>query len=344
MNQSPTQEQNTTKPTKKKNSFFNILIKIVLPLALGILILYFLFRNTNFTQLWETIKDANFGILAFSLIFGFIANFIRGYRWKLLITPLGYNPKASNLILSFFGNYAINFALPRAGEIWRCGIVSKEEKIPFAKLFGTLILDRVLDTLTVFIIILFAFSLNIQFFIDYLKSNEHAFDSILNFLKSPILYIGIFLTIAIVFAIFKFFKNNIVVRKVREFCISMWNDMKAIGRMKQKKRLIIYTIGIWLCYFCYFYMTFFAFGFTSGLGVKAGLVAFAMSSLSMAVPTNGGMGAWHAAVIASLIIYGVSNASAEAFTFGVFAIQTLWVLICGLAAIAILAIKNRKSK
>jgi len=335
-----------TEPQKpsKKNSFLNFAIKIILPLVLGILILYFLFRNTDFTQLWGTIKDANFGILGFSLIFGFIANFIRGYRWKLLITPLGYNPKTSNLILSFFGNYAINFALPRAGEIWRCGIVSKEEKIPFAKLFGTLILDRIFDTVTVFIIILFAFSLNVQFFLDYLKTNEHAFDSILNILKSPMLYIGIFIIIAAIFIIFKYFKNNFIVRKIREFCISMWNDMKAIGRMKQKRRLIVYTIGIWSCYFCYFYLTFFAFGFTSGLGVKAGLVAFALSSLSMAIPTNGGMGAWHAAVIASLIIYGVSNASAEAFAFGVFAIQTVWVLICGLVAIAILAIKNRKNK
>lgn len=344
MNSTTTAEEKEPVKPSKKNSILNFAIKIILPLVLGVLILYFLFRNTDFTQLWETIRDANFGILAFSLIFGFIANFIRGYRWKLLITPLGYDPKPSNLVLSFFGNYAINFALPRAGEIWRCGIVSKEEKIPFAKLFGTLILDRILDTLTVFIIILFAFSLNVQFFIDYLKSNEQAFDSILNIVRSPLLYAGIGTIIVITFIIFKYFKNNFIVKKVREFLISMWNDMKAIGRMKQKRRLIVYTLGIWTCYFCYFYLTFFAFDFTSNLGIKAGLVAFAMSSLSMAVPTNGGMGAWHAAVIASLIIYGVSNASAEAFAFGVFAIQTLWVLITGLGAIAIMAIKNRKNK
>ncbi len=342
-NSTEVREQGNQKPSKK-NSILNFAIKIVLPIVLGFLILYFLFRNTNFTQLWEIIKDANYGILAFSLIFGFIANFIRGYRWRLLITPLGYQPKTSNLILSFFGNYAINFALPRAGEIWRCGIVSKEEKIPFTKLFGTLILDRILDTLTVFIIILFAFTLNVKFFTEQLKANESAFDSVLNILSSPLLYIGLFLIITITFAIFKFFKDNFIVKKVREFLISMWNDMKAIGHMKEKGRLILYTIGIWSCYFCYFYLTFYAFDFTSHLGVKAGLVAFAMSSLSMAVPTNGGMGAWHAAVIASLVIYGVTSTSAEAFAFGVFAIQTVWVLITGLGAIAIMAVKNRKNK
>ena len=337
------QEPNNQKP-KKKNSFLNILIKIVLPLALGFLILYFLFRNTDFEKMWDTLKDANYGILAFSLIFGAFANYIRAHRWKLLITPLGYNPKISNLTLSFFGNYAVNFALPRAGELWRCGMVSKEEKIPFTKLFGTLILDRILDTLTVAVLLLLAFSLNMQFFIDYLKGNQEAFDSIIGYLKSPLPYIGIFAIILIVFVVFKFFKNNFIVKKISEFLNSMWNDMKSIGKMKQKKRLILYSAFIYICYFFYFYTTFYAFDFTSSLGFKAGLIAFAMSSLAMIIPTNGGMGAWHAAVIASLMLYGVSLASSEAFAFGVYAIQTLWVLITGFVAIGIFSVKNRKAK
>lgn len=101
---------------------------------------------------------------------------------------------------------------------------------------------------------------------------------------------------------------------------------------------------IWGSYFLYFYITFYAFDFTENLGITAGLIAFALSSVSMAIPTNGGMGPWHAAVIASLVLYNVPNAQADAFAFGVFATQSLWVILCGLFGIAALAIKNRNNK
>lgn len=329
--------------TPDKRSFFNVLFKIILPLALGILILYFLFRNTDFNKMWLILKDANFGVLAFSLVFGAFANYIRALRWKLLITPLGYNPGVSNLTLSFFGNYAVNLALPRAGELWRCGVVAKEEKIPFSKLFGTLILDRILDTLTVAVLLLLAFCVNMQFFLNYLKGNEVIFDSVMDVLKSPALYIVILSVAVLLFVIFRFFGNTLIVRKVCGFCSAMWKDMKSIGKMNQKKKLIFYSIAIYVCYFFYSYIPFYAFGFTADLGFKVGLVAFAMGSLSMIVPTNGGMGAWHAAIIASLMLYGVSAESSEAFAFVVYGIQTIiWVPLTGFIAIGVFSYRNRK--
>lgn len=329
--------------TPDKRSFFNVLFKIILPLALGILILYFLFRNTDFNKMWLILKDANFGVLAFSLVFGAFANYIRALRWKLLITPLGYNPGVSNLTLSFFGNYAVNLALPRAGELWRCGVVAKEEKIPFSKLFGTLILDRILDTLTVAVLLLLAFCVNMQFFLNYLKGNEVIFDSVMDVLKSPALYIVILSVAVLLFVIFRFFGNTLIVRKVCDFCSAMWKDMKSIGKMNQKKKLIFYSIAIYVCYFFYSYIPFYAFGFTADLGFKVGLVAFAMGSLSMIVPTNGGMGAWHAAIIASLMLYGVSAESSEAFAFVVYGIQTIiWVPLTGFIAIGVFSYRNRK--
>lgn len=329
--------------TPDKRSFFNVLFKIILPLALGILILYFLFRNTDFNKMWLILKDANFGVLAFSLVFGAFANYIRALRWKLLITPLGYNPGVSNLTLSFFGNYAVNLALPRAGELWRCGVVAKEEKIPFSKLFGTLILDRILDTLTVAVLLLLAFCVNMQFFLNYLKGNEVILDSVMDVLKSPALYIVILSVAVLLFVIFRFFGNTLIVRKVCDFCYAMWKDMKSIGKMNQKKKLIFYSIAIYVCYFFYSYIPFYAFGFTADLGFKVGLVAFAMGSLSMIVPTNGGMGAWHAAIIASLMLYGVSAESSEAFAFVVYGIQTIiWVPLTGFIAIGVFSYRNRK--
>ncbi|GAB6011013.1 lysylphosphatidylglycerol synthase transmembrane domain-containing protein [Viscerimonas tarda] len=330
-------EQSVEEKSPKK-SIVGKIAKFVLPLALGILILYFLFRDINFSEVWSVLKDANYAILAFSLIFGLLGNTIRGYRWDLLIRPLGYKAKVSTLNYAIYGGYAVNFVFARAGEIWRCGIVAKEEKIPFTKLFGTMILDRVLDTLTVLSITVIAFFLNMQFL---LKANQERIDAIHNILTSPILYIAIVALVLALFVIFKFFGQNFIVKKIVDLVAGMGKDMKIIWKMKTKKRLFLYSIGIWASYFFYFYITFFAFGFTKDLGFTAALVAFALSSISMGVPSNGGLGPWQLAVIASLTIYGVDTMSATAFATGVFAIQSLWVILCGLVGIAMLAVRKK---
>lgn len=328
--------------TTQKKSLLNKVVKIVLPILIGGLILYFLFRDTDFNQLGNVLKEANWAILLLSLPFGLLGNTIRAYRWELLIKPLGYSPRISTLAYAIYGGYAVNFAIPRGGEIWRCGIVAKEEKIPFVKLIGTVILDRILDTLMLLFIVLFAFFFNMQFFISYLQSNEEILDKVLAVLSSPILYTIIFLCLVCFAVTLKFFRENFIVRKALDIALGFWKDIKAMWKMKQKARLVVYSFAIWFSYFLYFYITFYAFGFTKDLGLTAGLIAFAISSLSMMIPTNGGVGAWHAAVIAALMLYSIDKVSAEAFAVGVFGIQMLWLLVCGLYGM--LAISFRKQR
>ncbi|MDH6308453.1 uncharacterized protein (TIRG00374 family) [Dysgonomonas sp. PFB1-18] len=329
-------------PASKKKSVLNTLIKVVLPLALGIFIIVYLFRDINFKDVWHIIKDANWGILLFSLLFGLLGHTLRGYRWELFITPLGYTPKIANLSYAIYGGYAVNFALPRAGEIWKCGIIAKEERIPFSKLFGTMILDRIFDSLTVIFICMIAFLFNMQFFISQLEQNQDTFDIVIGILKSPLLYILIAAAIITTYIIFKFFKENFIVRKVKGFIKEIIKDAKAIWNMKTKGKLALYTIGIWVSYFLYFYTTFFAFDFTKDLGFTAGLIAFALTSLSMGVPSNGGLGPWQVAVIAALSLYGVNGLEATAFATGVFGIQSLWVILLGLFGFAMLALNKKK--
>ena len=330
--------EHSSEEKSPKKGVLGQIVKYVLPLMLGVLILYFLFRDVKFNDVWVILKDANYLVLAFSLLFGLLGNTIRGYRWALMIRPLGYQPKVSTLNYAIFGGYAVNFIFARAGEIWRCGMVAKEEKIPFSKLLGTMILDRVLDMLTVLIITVIAFFFNMQFL---LKENTGRIDFILNILTSPVFYLAIIGIVLIIFLVFKFFSHNFIVKKITNLLVGMGRDMKTIWKMNTKTRLILYSIGIWTSYFFYFYITFFAFGFTKDLGFTVALVAFALSSISMGVPSNGGLGPWQLAIIASLTIYGVDNMSATAFATGVFTIQSLWVIFCGLFGIAALTVRKR---
>lgn len=334
--------ENPVEEVPKKKSLFNTLIKIVLPLALGVFIIYYLFRDIDFRQVWSIVKGANWAILLSSLVFGLLGNTIRGYRWELFVKPLGYSPKLSTLNYAIYGGYAVNYAIPRAGEIWKCGMVAKEEKVPFTKLFGTMVLDRIFDTITVLLIVFVAFIINMQFFITQLKHNQSTFDAIAGILQSPLLYILIVAAAITTYIVFKFFKENFIIMKIKNIMKTMYADMKAIWKMKTKFRLLVYTIAIWVSYFFYFYITFFAFDFTKDLGFEAALIAFALSSLSMGIPSNGGLGPWQVAVIAALTLYGVGQLEATAFATGVFAVQSIWVILCGLFGIAMLAAKKQK--
>jgi uncharacterized protein (TIRG00374 family) len=306
---------------------------------LSVIILYFLYIDTNFGELWSEIKRANWLILAFSLVFGLLGNVIRGLRWDLLIKPLGYYPKKSALIYSVLGSYAINFIIPRAGEIWRCGIVYKKEKIPFVKLLGTLIIDRLFDMLMVFLILLAAFACNVKVF--YKKIGELSFPE---FLTSPGFYIGLLLLIVLSIAFFVIFKENSIVKKIRNFFSSMGKEMLLVWKMKEKTRFLIYTFGIWISYFFYFYITFYAFDFTLHLGFAAGLFVFTISSMSMGIPSNGGLGPWQAAVVFGLCAFAVSMEQAKVFATAVFGFQSIWVVLCGLFGIIMLFVKKRDGR
>lgn len=334
--------ENVDQTPEKKESTLKKILKTVIPLTLGIVILWYLYRGTNFDEMWNTIKDANVGLLLFALIFAPIGNAIRGIRWKLIIEPLGYKPSTSNLIYAVYGNYAINYVLPRAGEIWRCGMIAKTEKIPFVKLIGTLLIDRVFDTLMVIIITLVACCFNFDFFANYIKENQSLSDSVSNLFHSQWLYIGLGVIVAIFYLIFGVFKNTKPVVKLKTLFKDLGKDMALVLKMKKKKLFLVYTVAIWVAYFLYFYINFFAFDFTKDLGLTAGLIAFAISSLSMGLPTNGGIGVWHAAVVLSLSLYGISKAPAEAFAFGVFAIQSFWTVLYGLFGVLAISLKKQK--
>lgn len=322
---------------KKEQSLFSKIFKIAFPLVLGLVILYFLYRDTDFDEMWSLIKDANFGIILFSLLFGLLGNTIRGIRWQLLIDPLGYKTKKFNLVCAVLGSYAINFVLPRAGEVWRCGVIAKKENIPFSKLFGTLLVDRMFDAVMVGTIVLLSFALNAQAFV----SNQSMFQ-IPAFLTSVWFYVGVVLFIAVLVSMLYFFRSVGFIAKINAFLLSVWDVLKNAWKMKHKLRFLFYTVSIWICYFFFFYTTFYAFDFTKNLGFSVGLFVFAISSVSMVIPSNGGLGPWQAAVILSLGIFAVKESEATAFATAVFTVQSLWQVLYGLFGIFSLSFSSKK--
>ncbi|MCC8153194.1 MAG: flippase-like domain-containing protein [Tannerellaceae bacterium] len=318
-------------------------LKVILPLALGVALLWYIYKDTDFNEMWLILKQGvRYDILAFSLLFGLAGNVIRAIRWGLLISSLGEKFRMSNLIYAVQGNYAINFILPRVGEVWRCGVISKYEKISFTKLIGTLLVDRVSDTVTVGLITLFIFIFNFNFFSVYFGKNPAVMEGFNSILNSSWLVPVLIIVAGIIWFVFTYMSNYKLVQKIKGILWNIWEGMKSVWLMDKKIMFILQTLAIWTGYFLYFYLTFYAFDFTKDLGIVAGLMAFTMSSIGVAAPVQGGMGAWHFMVYTTLMRYGVEELDAKAFAMVVFAVQSIWVVLCGIVGIVALPLTNKE--
>jgi uncharacterized protein (TIRG00374 family) len=317
--------------------------KTFLPLAFGLLIFWLIFHKLDFHEILSILKkDVNFWIIALSLPFGLFANIVRAYRWDLLIRPLGYKPKKSNLIYAVLGNYGVNLAVPRFGEIWRCSIITRYEKIPFPKLIGTMITDRLSDLFSVILIVIIAFILNIPYFNSFFQQYPVTFEKFHTLFSSGWLYYFIGISIAVVFLFFVEYGDLAWIKKLKTTVLNIWEGVHTVFLMKEKRKFFLYTLLIWVGYFLYFYICFYAFPFTKDLGWNCGLIAFGMSSIAVAVPVPGSIGPWHAAVIATLIGFGLSAIDAGAFAFCIHTIQALiFTALFGLFGVLALPVVNK---
>ncbi|MDR1631739.1 MAG: flippase-like domain-containing protein [Dysgonamonadaceae bacterium] len=318
--------------------------KTFIPLAFGLIVLWFIVKALDFEQVILILKkDVNYWIIALSLPFGLFGQIMRAIRWELLIRPLGYNPKKSNLIYSVLGNYGVNLAFPRLGEIWRCTMINRYEKVPFTKLIGTVIIDRISDTIVVAMIVIAAFVMNVPYFKSFFAQHPETYSKLYDILSSVWFYIGIVFMGIVMWFFFRQFKERPAIKKTQQFLFDIWEGIRTIGRMKDNWLFGFYSLLIWLSYFLYFYICFYAFPFTENLGWNCGLIAFGMGSIAMGVPVQGGVGAWQFMIIATLIGFGLTKDDAGAFAFCVWTIQSLiFTALFGLFGVMALPIANSK--
>ncbi len=319
-------------------------LKTVLPLLLGLIIIWAMYRNTDLGELWQIVESANFGIIAASLIFGLLGNTLRGLRWELFVNSLGYHPPRDSIVYATLGNYAVNFVLPRAGDIWRCGVVSKYDKIPFAKTLETFLVDKVVDVIAGLLVIFVSVLLYIDFFVSYFHNNPQLAENMSAFFSSVWIYVILGALLLVVVLMMTVFKKTSTMVKVKNFFYTVKYDLKLIWKMKEKWRIFIYTILIWLCFYLYFYICFYAFDFTKDLGPLAGLIVFAMTNIGVSVPVQGGIGPWHFMVISSLLILGVAENQALAFAGAVFTIQSVWQILYGLFGVITMPYVKRENR
>jgi uncharacterized protein (TIRG00374 family) len=330
-----------------KNNIANVFrksFKVFIPLFLGLAVLWLLLKRVDLESIIASLRhDVDYLIILISLPFGLLGNVFRALRWDLLIRPLGYKARKSNLIYAILGSYCVNLAIPRFGEIWRCTVINRYDKVPFTKLVGTVITDRIFDPVMVVLIIAVAFVLNVPFFKEFFIQHPDIYVGFGNIFTSVGFYACILIPVIVLWAVLKKYRRSKFVVRIIKSVADVLEGVRSLLGMERKWLFALYTVLIWASYFLYFYICFYAFSFTRVLGLNCGFIAFGMSSIAMAVPVQGGVGAWHVMVIAVLMGFGVSDVNATAFAFCVHTVQAIiFTVISGLFGIVALSVANRK--
>jgi len=328
----------------KLGSLTRYLVLFVITLSL----LWFAFRGIDLNKLFSEILRAKISWVALSGIFSLVAFLVRGYRWKLLIEPLGYSPSLKNTTYSVMIGYFANLALPRLGEVTRCGALSKTESIPFNKLLGTVIVERLIDVLSLLICILLAAA------IEYKRLGDFFYEKIFNplaeklklVMQSPLLLaLMILLMIVLIgFAIYFFRKSRGSESKVTRLIIGFVDGLKSIGRLKRPWAFIFQSAFIWVLYYLGVYTALFAFDFTSALGGGTALFLLVAGGVGMSAPVQGGIGAYHLLVKEGLVLYGVSEVNGLAFAFMLHGLQMVLVIILGAVSMFLLFSARRNKE
>lgn len=314
------------------------LSKKILPLAIGGFFIFLSYQNTSADDRENVIKyiqNADYRFVSLSALFGILSHISRAIRWKLLLAPMGYNPRLINSILAVLIGYLSNLGIPRSGELLRATVMDRYEKIPFQKGFGTVIAERVIDLILLLLFITFALILQYELVVDFLKIEP-----------SRLIRLSlVFLIILIGFLIIRKIlirSSHPVVEKVRTFLTGIWDGINSIRKLKNKGAFILHTLFIWSMYILMFYVIKYAIPETSILGFDALIPAFVVGGLSMSA-SNGGMGIYPFAVSVVLIAFGISKESGLAFGWIMWSCQTLLVVTFGAISFFTLPLINRLS-
>ena len=307
--------------------------KISLPIAIGLyLTWYFISNSTDVEKEYfvQSLSEANYGWIFCALTIAFLSHLSRAYRWKYLLETLDIKPKLSLMYHSVMIGYIINLTIPRSGELARAGYFSRYQKTKSDQVFGTIVVERVVD------LIMFASIFLIAFF---LQSDQDKFQELrqMGDSSSNPLVLPIFLLIISVVSIIV-----ISIKKIRD---KAWNFLKGIYqgattilKLKNKLAYILHTLFIWTAYVAMLWITAMALPDLQDININAIFACFIAGTIAIGA-TPGGIGLYPIMVASALTqLYGYDGQVAKSFGMLMWSSQTIFMVILGV--ISLIAIKK----
>ena len=318
------------------------ILKTLLPFVLGIGILWWMYRGTDWRDFMHCVfHDMHWGWMALSLLFGVLPQLFRAWRWSMALKPLGEQPRARVCADAIFLSYASSLVVPRIGEVARCGTLKKYDGVSFSKSLGTVLTERLVDSVMVILLTAVAVLSQLPVLLQFLRTTGMSLDQVLGRFTGTGYVVTALCAVAVLGFGYYLFKNLSFFSKSREIARNIWTGIRSLRDVKNLPLYLFYSLGIWVGYYLHFYIAFFCFDFTCGINPVAAFLIFCVGTFAVLVPTPNGAGPWHFAVKTMLILYGVAEPQAILFALVVHTIQTMEVVLLGAYGWADLALLQR---
>ncbi len=315
------------------------IIKFLVFAFFGILVIYFVQKDFKYQEFLNNLNQSKWYFVLCSTLVGVLAVLIRAARWKLMLNPMGFKTSLSHAYHATMSGYFVNLGIPRAGEVYRCAIFSKTDKVPLNTLVGTVLSERIIDMMMLVIVIISSVLIQVDVLYGYI--NEKVLSK-LSFSKLIWVGIGLILVIVILYFLFQkiFSKNSFIKNMIEGFV----NGLKSVFKLQQPLLFIIYTLLIWVCYFFMTYFIVLAFPFAEYLGVAGALSVLVFSTLGVIIPAPAGIATISSIQLGLQSIYNFPQSDANSMAIVMFFANIAMIVVSGGISFIILAFKTKFSK
>ena len=337
----------TQGPAKKKNRLGDI-VKMVVFLGIGVFFIYWFLLKLDADQkaaIWQSFLEADYAWVGVAMVVCLASHLLRALRWRLLFRPMGHTPNVNNTFGSVIVAYMANLAFPRAGEVVRCATMRTSENIPIEKSLGTVVTERLVDTLAFALVVL------VGMFAMFGQAKDWLYDPLSQKFDSlPNMTAIVSILLCLLFMLFIGYKllwkrllGIPFFKRVDDMVRGMIDGLKSIFHLGGRRTLlfIVYSVAIYFLYILGGLVVFKAFGETAGLGLRAAFVVYLFGTVGMTF-SQGGIGVYPVLVQVALGIYGVSLEVGTACGWLLWGSQQAVVLLVGAAYL--IYFSTRKTK
>ena len=316
---------------------FKKILNIILPLLLGVFLVYYAYNQFTPAQIQEMknyFQSADYFYVALSLLFMKISHASRAYRWKYSLQYLGYQTNFWNNFMAIAVGYLLNLTIPRSGELSRAAVLQRYDKIPFDKGFGTIIAERIIDLMFLMFFVTVALILQYQQLIGFISQQIPV--------TQLMVMVGVFILVAIVGTYLLYTSTWKLFVFIRKKISGLAEGVLSIFKMPYRLPFLLHSLIIWISFILTFYFGTKALPETASVSLGVTMVAFVVGSLAISF-TNGGFGAFPLLIAKILALYGVSFTAGTAFGWILWTSQTVLVIVLGGISFLLLPVVNKKN-
>lgn len=332
------------------SNIIKTILTIGISLIFAVFFMWLALRGLDFESIKSSLQEANYFWVIISAFFAVLAYGFRAVRWNLLLEPMGYKILISNAFWTIAFGYMMNLTIPRSGEVARATALYGVEKVAVDKSIATIVVERIVDLMFMFGFLLLTFIFNREvLFAFYDKMTNYVGDGNTDMGSSSVIpfwakLLAVLIIGGIILLIFYKFSDKII-----SFMKGILSGLKSILKLKSRFKFLLYSLGIWVCYFLSAYLICFALEGTSFFSIGDGFLIITAGTLGMLVPTSGGAGSFHIAVKLAIggiyLSLGKNQEQGEevGLTYALLShtMQIVIMLVMGLIALPILLKRKR---